>query len=284
MQFNHMILAIRAPSDLPATVPTVEVPEVGRVLIFDPTSDATPMGDLPWYEQGSYGCLMAGSKGRLIQLPVLPSSQTVTDVTVKGKLAADGMLEAECTMLEAGGEADRIRSRQFHTTPEQNRRHWEGYFSTRARNVSLTKLDTTDQWNQNRVLLQVSLSAREYAQRMQDRLLVFDPTVLDPESPSLPVDSHRTAPVILRGRTYRKHVVIELPQGFASDEMPEDVKQQAAWGSFAVHYECQGGKLRMEEELITEPQTLAPENYKAVKRFFDNFNGADQQKAVLAKS
>ena len=284
MQFNHMILAVRAPSDLPATVPTVEVQDVGRVFIFDPTDDTTPMGYLPWYEQGSYGCLMAGSKGTLIQLPVLPPSQTITDATVTGKLGINGLLEAECTILETGGEAARIRSRQFHTTPEQFRRHWERYFARRARNVDLTKLDTNDQWDQNRVHLQVSLSAREYAQRMQDRLLVFDPTVLDSESPSLPVDSHRTAPVILKARTYRKHVVIELPQGFAPDEMPEDVKQQAAWGSFAIHYECQGGKLRMEEELITEPQTLAPENYKAVKQFFDSFNGADQQKAVLAKS
>jgi hypothetical protein len=39
-------------------------------LIFDPTVAETPLGDLPWYEQGSYAFIAAGSKGDLVRMPV----------------------------------------------------------------------------------------------------------------------------------------------------------------------------------------------------------------------
>jgi len=40
----------------------------------------------------------------------------------------------------------------------------------------------------------------------------------------------------------------------------------------------------MEEELKTEGMTLPAERYGDVKKFFDEFNGADQQQAVLIKN
>ncbi len=42
-----------------------------RYLIFDPTDERTPVGNLPSEEQGSYGILAAGASSQIIALPVL---------------------------------------------------------------------------------------------------------------------------------------------------------------------------------------------------------------------
>ena len=44
-------------------------PSLGRLLIFDPTDDNTPVGDLPDHEQGSFALLVAGDDGALLRMP-----------------------------------------------------------------------------------------------------------------------------------------------------------------------------------------------------------------------
>ena len=52
-QFNHCIIAILVGDE--AQAPTViKHPKLGRLLIFDPTDDDTPTGDLPEHEQGQF--------------------------------------------------------------------------------------------------------------------------------------------------------------------------------------------------------------------------------------
>ncbi|MGH9567579.1 MAG: DUF3857 domain-containing transglutaminase family protein, partial [Candidatus Angelobacter sp.] len=72
MGFNHVILAIQitdaaAAKALPAIY---EHPKLGYLLIFDPTNEWVPFGELPYYEQDSYALLVTGNGGELIHLPL----------------------------------------------------------------------------------------------------------------------------------------------------------------------------------------------------------------------
>src|SRR4030095_11554060 len=70
-QFNHCIIAVKVSDETQA--PTiVKHPSLGRLLIFDPTDDDTPFGDLPNHEQGSYALILAGDAGELMKMPVTP--------------------------------------------------------------------------------------------------------------------------------------------------------------------------------------------------------------------
>lgn len=68
-QFNHMIIAVRL--RVQPGVPAITESPIGPVLLFDPTDEKTPMGDLPYYEQGSYGLLCAGERGALLAFPII---------------------------------------------------------------------------------------------------------------------------------------------------------------------------------------------------------------------
>ncbi|MBV9225345.1 MAG: hypothetical protein JOY85_15035 [Acidobacteriaceae bacterium] len=66
--------------------------------------------------------------------------------------------------------------------------------------------------------------------------------------------------------------------------MPQPFKQETAWGRFSLTFEQKDGELAVEESLKTEAVTLSPDQYWDVKKFFDQFSGADRQQAVLVKN
>jgi hypothetical protein len=55
-QFNHCIIAIKV-SDATTAHSVVTHPKLGRLMIFDATSEYTPLGDLPEDEQGSWALI-----------------------------------------------------------------------------------------------------------------------------------------------------------------------------------------------------------------------------------
>lgn len=97
-QFNHMIIAVRV-SNATSGPTVVDAPSLGRVLLFDPTSEITPVGDMPWREQGSFALLMAGEKGNILKMPSTAPEVNSMDVTVSAELASGGALDASCALL-----------------------------------------------------------------------------------------------------------------------------------------------------------------------------------------
>jgi hypothetical protein len=281
-QFNHMIIAVRI-SNATSAGTVVDAPP-GRVLLFDPTSEITPVGDLPWREQGSLALLIAGEKGEILKMPTTTPEANSMDVTISGELAAGGGLEASCALVLHGQAADEARASKFYENAETYRRQVLGFFSARASGLTLSKLDANDQFDENNFRLNLAASSPAYGQSMQGRLLVFNPSILQPDRRIFPVNETRAEPIMLRAETYRKHVRIKLPAGFTVDELPQAVKQHSEWGEFSLTFEQKAGELVMEEDLKTDAVTLPPDRYKEVKTFFDQFNGADQQQAVLVKN
>ena len=92
---NHMITAIDVPADVhDARLKAVVQGKDGkRYLIFDPTNERTPVGNLPSYLQGSYGILAAGEASQVIALPVLAPESNGTER--KGSFHAGGGWDVE---------------------------------------------------------------------------------------------------------------------------------------------------------------------------------------------
>jgi hypothetical protein len=280
-QFNHMILAVRLRA-LPS-VPAIAESPVGSVLLFDPTDEKTPMGDLPYYEQGSYALLCAGDKGVLLSLPVIKPDFSLVSEEYSATLDEQGSLTANLVHQSTGQSARRDRSLAQSGSPDEYKSALERQLSRYAKGISISDLKSQDHYDQNRFSLDLRFSASHYAQLMQDRMLVVNLAIAEPPALRLPSVSHRAEQVILNGRLYKKRVEVQLPSGFTVDEMPAPCTLESPFARFKLAYVQEKGKLILEEELRTETATLPASDYPAIKKFFDTIVGADSQSAVLVK-
>jgi hypothetical protein len=280
-QFNHMILAIQVSDAVNA--PTVISSPVGRLLIFDPTDDKTPMGDLPFYEQGSYALICAGAKGELMPMPVISPDLNVESETIQASLDPTGKLTASLA-LESTGQAARNERQRHDVSPDKYKAEMERYLNYYAKAAMISKLEAHDAFDQNTFSASIDFESADYAQLMQGRLLVFDPSVIPPSARHFPAEESRDQPIVLNGRVYRKKVNIKVPDGFTVDEMPSPLHAEAPFAKFNIAYRQEAGRIVVDEELRTEAVTLPAADYAKVKKFFDNVYGANNQQAVLVKN
>src|SRR5262249_27267849 len=103
-QFNHCIIAVKV-GDETQSPTIVKHQSLGRLLIFDPTDDDTPVGDLPDHEQGSFALIVAGDAGELMKMPVTPPEANRLERTVEAELGADGTLAAKVSERSFGQAA-----------------------------------------------------------------------------------------------------------------------------------------------------------------------------------
>jgi hypothetical protein len=284
-QFNHMILAAKV-SDSVSAATTISSP-VGRLLIFDPTDEKTPVGDLPWYEQGSYALLIANERGDLLKMPVTKPDANLYDVVADATLEPSGKLTASFVNAKTGQPASIERHRHAAENAEEYKSSLQRFLNLNAKGAVISKITPEDHFAENKFDLKVDFDSRDYAQLMQSRLLVFNPSVVElPPSiaPAFPKDEKRVGPIVLRAALYRKTVRVKLPEGFTIDEAPSPVKYDSDFANFSLAFKQEPGMLTMTEELRTEAATLPPDQFEKVKNFFDNCRGADRQNAVLVKN
>jgi len=105
--FNHAILAIKLPDGLtdPSLVATIQHPNLGRILFFDPTNDLIPFGQLPGYLQANYGLLVTPDGGELVELPQQPSRMNSISRTAHLTLDARGTLKGDVQETRLGERA-----------------------------------------------------------------------------------------------------------------------------------------------------------------------------------
>ena len=116
---DHMITAIEVPAEVsdPRLMAVVKANDGKRYLIFDPTDERTPVGNLPSNEQGGYGILAAGPASQILALPVLPPDSSGTEQKGTFTLSADGALTGTVDTVHNGPEGGDVPA-----LPEVHRR------------------------------------------------------------------------------------------------------------------------------------------------------------------
>jgi hypothetical protein len=74
-----------------------------------------------------------------------------------------------------------------------------------------------------------------------------------------------------------------LPLGFVVDELPDPVKLQTAFGSYATSYEVKDNHLVFKRQLSQQATTIAAADYEAVRKFFESIRTAENAPVVLAR-
>jgi hypothetical protein len=152
-----------------------------------------------------------------------------------------------------------------------------------ATSARVDKIEPSDNVGDGKFTLNVQFSAKSYGQLMQDRLLVFKPAVVSRRESLSLTAAQRKHPVVLSANAYSETVKVQLPAGFAVDEVPDPVKLETAFGSYTTSYEVVNGELVFKRQLSQKATTIPAAQYEAVRKFYESIRAAENAPVVLAR-
>jgi hypothetical protein len=281
-QFNHCIIAVKV-SDETQVATVITHPKLGRLMIFDATDDDTPVGDLPEHEQGSLALIIAPEGGTLMRMPVTPPEANGLERQIDATLSAEGTLAATVQERAAGSWASSYRSEYRHDSRPDFTKRMERWISNGAAAAKVGELAASDHFAEDRFDLNLSFSAAEYGQLMQNRLLVFKPAIVSRRESLFLSEGKRKYPVVLDARAFSETLRLKLPAGFDVDELPDAVKLEASFGSYKTSYEVKNGELVFTRAMSVRATTIPADQYESVRGFYAKIRAAEQAPVVLAR-
>lgn len=281
-QFNHCIIAVKV-SDATQANTIIQHPTLGRLLIFDATDDQTPLGDLPYYLQGSLALISSKSETDLVRMPLTPAESNQLERNATLELQADGSIAGQIHDLAKGQTAVAFRSQFRGMSKPEYTGLIERWLTSGATSAKLNKMEPVDQSVDGRFTLKLEFSATQYGQVMQGRLMVFKPAVVSRREALALTAPTRKHPVVLNASAFSETVNVQLPSGFAVDEVPDPVKIETAFGFYETSYEVKDNRLVFKRQLSQKSTTILPADYESVRKFFESIRAAENAPVVLAK-
>jgi hypothetical protein len=284
--FNHEILGIRLPENVndPSLVAIYTHPKLGRILIFDPTSEVTPFGQLEGELQDNYGLLVTEDGGELIQLPQLAPSASGQQRMAKLRLSPEGTLSGEVTEVLRGDFAASQRYALRSVTKDADRiKHIETLLSHSLGTFQITKasvgnLDVHDQPFE----YMYSFTADKYAKSAGNLLLVRPRVIGNWSSDILEKKEPRKYPVEFGGPLKDTDTIeIKLPSGYEVDELPLAANAEYSFGSFHSKCEVKDGVLVYTRTLEVKELSVPVDKLDQLKKFYRIIATDERSTAVL---
>ncbi len=285
--FNHAILAIQLPEgSYSKPMPAVyEHSKLGHLLIFDPTNDFVPFGQLPYYEQDSFGLLVTEQGGELIHFPVSGPDSNRLIRTAKLSLLPDGSLKGEVEEVRTGTEASRTRSHFSRQSEADRRKALE-----RAVGASITAfhLDSMEAENLDNIesdlIVRYKFTAEHYAKNAGPLLLVRPRVAGEKLSPLDGTKPRHYAYEFDSPALETDIFEISLPDGYKVDELPDPAKASFSFGEYKSKIENAGNLLKYTREYKITSPTIPPERIGDLNKFFREINMDEKNMAVLKKA
>jgi len=281
-QFNHCIIAVKL-ADATQAATVINHPSLGRLLIFDPTDDNTPVGDLPSHEQGSFALIVAGDAGALMRMPTTPPEANLLERRADVVLSPDGSITASVHEQAAGQSAVAQRGELRSRSRADYVKLIERWVTRGAEGARVSKVEPQDNSADGGFGLDVNFTSMSYGQVMQGRLLVFKPAIVSRRESLFLTGATRKYPIVLGSSAYAETVSVKLPSGFEVDELPDAIKLDTPFGTYATSYAVKDGQLQFTRSLIVRGATISVSDYPKVRAFYERIRVAEQSPVVLAR-
>jgi transglutaminase-like putative cysteine protease len=282
---NHAIAAIEIPKgyDNPRLEAVVTARTGKRYLIFDPTNEYVPIGQLPVYLQGGYGVLVAGLDSQVIELPVLKPDLDVTDRSAKFDLSEDGTLKGDVTVTHSGPSSWNLRYRLTMSSDKERRENLEQSLRSDFSTFTLNSEDFKNVRNLDQQLVtQYDVTAPSYA-KTAGSLLLVRPRIVGSDSEALN-DKPRVYPINFESLgTWRDSFDVKIPDGYTVDEVPDPVSVDVGFATYHSEVKAAGDTLHYSREYVLKKLALAPDQYGELKNLEDKITTDENSTAVLKK-
>jgi hypothetical protein len=282
---DHMIAAIEVPKgyESPKLRSLVTSKTGRRYLIFDPTWEKTAFGQLEYNLQGGYGLLLEGKDTEIVQLPLLNPELNKVQRTASFQLQPDGSLKGSIVEKRFGDLSEGARDLYASGDAKEQKNYLDHRLSQDfvSFNVSDFKVENVNALNKD-LTTSYTLSADRFGRNMGS-LLMVRPRVMGSEG--LPLDrKKRKVPIDLRETmTARDDFTIEIPPGYAVDEMPDPVKLDVGFASYESATSVEGNTLHYTRTYTVRQVSLPADRYGDVQKLAAAIDADEQSNAVFKK-
>jgi hypothetical protein len=254
-----------------------------RFLIFDPTWEKTPFGQLEYELQGSDALLVDGADSQAIRLPVLKPELNHIQRKANFTLAADGSLTGTVTDEEAGDIARDLRRLSLYDEKTQQQA-LDRYLASdlRAFHVEGMQMKNTAALDKN-LELQYSVKADHFAEPLgalfavRPRVLGVEALAVDEKPRHLPIDLGET-------RLVQDDFTIALPDGFSVDELPSPVHLDVGFASYSSESKVEGHAIHYNRTYTVREVSLPADRYADVQTLARTIEADEQSSAVLKRA
>ncbi len=287
--FNHAILAIKLPSDIPdAALPAFIVhPKLGRLLFFDPTDEITPLGSLRGALQANYGMLVTPGGGELVHLPQLPLIASGIRRTAKLTLSKNGDLIGDFVESRLGDSGMYQRAALRRVTKNEDRiKPIESLVSQSLTNFAFTKASLVNLDDNSQPFgYMYSVVARDYAKFAGNLLLVRPRVIGDYASGILEQKEPRKYPIELGfPAQFTDAFDIALPAGYEVDDLPAPVDVDKSFASYHSKTEVKGNTLHYSRTYEVKQLTIPVDQMEDLRKFYRIVASDERSTAVLKPS
>jgi len=284
--FNHVILAIGLPDQITDSSfqAIYNDPKLGRLLIFDPTDEKTPMGGLRGELQGNHALLVTPDGGLLIETPRLPTSSNGLQHSGKLTLDAQGTLRGRIEETRKGDFAtyERYYQRAVAASKDRVKRIEQEV----AQSVGMFQITSANIINLDQKSQPFGYSyefvAPDYAKQVGN-LLVLRPAILGRKSSDLlETKEPRKFAVNFEGpRHDSDQFEIAIPDGYGVDDLPPAVDVDYSFASYHSKTEVTGTTLKYSRTFEIKELSVPLNKMDDLKKFYRAIAGDERNTAVL---
>jgi hypothetical protein len=282
--FNHVILAIELPENSKVNYRSVAQTKTGkRYLIFDPTNEWVPVGNLPDYEQGNFALLEGKAGGELIRMPVFPPEQNRLARTGTFTVSEEGGLSGELLINTHGWHAWRSRAYLNGESERERTRIAERFLSRSVLGATLKQAayENVDplglEFN-----IRYSFTAAGFM-KSNGPLLLFRPCIFgekafsaDWKKRKYPVDLGATTDEVDRYE-------IALPAGLEADELPDSVELDVGFASYKSSVSIKSGMIVYEREYVVRDPQVGVEKLDQLRKLEEAIMRDESATVVLKR-
>jgi hypothetical protein len=283
---DHMIAAIEIPKgyDSPKLHSVITAQTGKRYLIFDPTWEKTPFGQIEDNLQGSYGLLVEGVDSQIFQIPVLSPDLDTIHRSATLQLAADGTLKGSVTEKYFGDlakdgryiftENDAAKQQQYIDRSISRDLMAASVTGLKIENVSALDKDLTTSFD---------LTADHFASSVGP-LIMVRPRVFG--SYTMPIDHKPRKIAIDLGQTMQgtDSFDIQLPDGYTVDELPDPVKTDVGFASYESSTKLEGHTIHYTRTFTLRQVSLPADKYADLQHFVALIAADEDSRVVLKRN
>ena len=285
--FDHAILAIRLPPGVweeRTSASAVDHTQQGRLLFFDPTDSYVPFGNLPSILHSSYGLVVTPSGGELTLLPLAPAPVNRVERAARLELHADGSLQGTVVETRSGAAAADFRGSWLNLSEAERKTEIQRRFGPLAATADIGSVSvaSVDKAGEDPVL-SYNLRVPRYA-ASAGGLLLLRPRALGAWADAILESPDRQQPRAFPAASVAIDIVeINLPDGFAIDELPPVVQSDMGTVSYSAKAEIQGKVLRYTRQLQVNDVLVSTPQLPELRRLYRQIAADEKATAVLKR-